>query len=44
MTIEIPGFYIYQGGETPVASATYGFYKYMHFDGTDQKFDRVGYR
>lgn len=42
MTIEIPGFYIYQGGETPVASATYGFYKYMHFDGTDQKFDELG--
>lgn len=42
MTIEIPGFYIYQGGETPVAMATYSFYKYMHFDGTDQKFNELG--
>lgn len=42
MTIEIPGFYIYQGGETPVGVATYGFYKYLHFDGTDQKFDELG--
>lgn len=43
MTIDIPGFYIYQGGDTPVAVATYGFYKYMHFDGKDQTFDDVNY-
>ena len=38
MTIDIPGFEIYQGGPTPVAIATYGFYKYMHFDGKDETF------
>lgn len=43
MTIEIPGFAIYQGSDTPVATATYGFYKYMHFDGSDQTFADVNF-
>lgn len=34
----LPPFEIKQGGEI-VAKATYGFYKYLHFDGTDGKFD-----
>lgn len=36
MTFDIDGFEIRQGGQQ-VATATYGFYKYMHFDGTDQE-------
>ena len=35
MTFDIGGFEINQGNQQ-VATATYGFYKYMHFDGTDQ--------
>ena len=40
MTFDISGFAINQKGANgqpeKVADATYGFYKYMHFDGTDQ--------
>lgn len=37
MTFEVPGFEVKQNGET-VAKATYGFYKYLHFDGDDDSF------
>lgn len=37
MTFEVPGFEVKQNGET-VAKATYGFYKYLHFDGDDGSF------
>lgn len=37
MTFAVPGFEVKQNGET-VAEATYGFYKYLHFDGTDGTF------
>lgn len=34
MTFDVPGFIVMQGGK-PVAEATYGFYKYLHFDGKE---------
>lgn len=37
MTFEVPGFEVKQNKET-VAKATYGFYKYLHFDGDDDSF------